>query len=156
MTKNRRNRSTEAHPARQVSGVALLTLLAVSCGSPTINVVDPFAVLNWSPHDGATCVDQAQAGLRFSVCLNREIDLKSAQSRVGIWLLDDALEPATMQAATVELAAEDPACVVLSGLNLIEAGSFAFVLSPSLKAKDGSLLGHQLLSRFYTKDSSCP
>ncbi len=137
---------------------AVLTgvFLAVGCGSPTINVVDPLAVVNWSPHDGATCVDPAWPNLTFSVCLSRPLSAASAATNVTLQTLDSsgALEGAVT--ATIGLSATDAACVEISGVTLIDATDYALVLEAALEAEDGTALGHQLMSKFRTRDGSCP
>jgi hypothetical protein len=134
----------------------VVTLLwGVGCGSPTVNVVDPFAVVNWSPHDGATCIDPAWSNLTLSVCLNREVDAASAEVHVTVRpvLEDGSLgDPVS---ATVGLAAEDPACVEIREPGLQQATDYAIVLSALLEAADGTVLGHRLISRFRTVDNDC-
>ncbi|MDF1564644.1 MAG: hypothetical protein P1V51_16495 [Deltaproteobacteria bacterium] len=138
--------------AAVLSGV----LWVVGCGSPTINVVDPLAVVNWSPHDGATCIDPDWPGLTLSVCLSQALDPASAGSNVSLQTVDAAGAPAGAVSATVALASGDAACAQLTGFTLDPDTEYAIVLASALAAEDGTELGHQLISRFRTRDASCP
>jgi hypothetical protein len=137
---------------------AVLTgvLLAVGCGSPTINVVDPLAVVNWSPHDGATCIDPTWPDLTFSVCLSRPLSASSATAAISLQTVDAAGVPDGEVTATVGLSTGDPACAQITDATLTADTGYAIVLEAALEAEDGTALGHQLMSRFRTRDTSCP
>lgn len=137
-----------------LGGFVALALLG--CGKPNINFVDPFAAVNWSPHDGASCINKDWPNLTMAVCMSREVDATSAGANASIQAVDANGDPdGTPITASVGLSAQDPACIEFSNPVLQDATDYMIVLDSALTGKDGTVLGHRLTSRFRTTDASC-
>lgn len=133
--------------------LALVAL--VGCGRPTINVVDPFAAVNWSPHDGAICVDPDWPNLSVGACLNRTIDASSLNQVSLRKAAADGSPTDTIIDATVDVSAADPACIEVKQITLEGATDYVIVLDPGLTASDGTRLDKRLTSVFRTLDNGC-
>ncbi len=95
----------------------LAPLLLAACQPPTLELDVPFAVVNWSPQDGATDVCPTWP---VSVCFNQVVD----QASLGAFLIGTAqsCQPGSPIAASADVAAlradaldprESPDCVVM-------------------------------------------
>lgn len=132
----------------------LLGLGAAGCGQPTVNVVEPFAVVNWSPQDGATCI---ATDWTLGVCMTRAVDGKTLGA-VTVLPLDASGKPGTAVKSAVAVVKSDSSCLTItptpSGMKANT--EYEMHLDKGLGSTDGATLGQVLVSRFYTTAPGCP
>lgn len=139
---------------RPVPALGTLTLLlAVGCGQPTVNVIEALSVVNWSPHDGASCIGLDAAP---SVCLSRDLSEASLEA-ISLHPSDGTGAMADSKVTvTASISETEPGCAVLTPTALTPATDYFIVLEPELTAADGTALDRRLIARFRTEDDTCP
>ncbi len=132
----------------------ILGLGAAGCGQPTVNVVQPFAVVNWSPQDGATCI---ASDWTLGVCMSRAVDAKTL-AQVKVRPLDASGTAGTAVKTTNAVSKNDASCVTLTppSAGLAPNAEFEIELDKGFGSSDGATLGQTLTSRFHTTAPGCP
>ena len=75
-----------------------------------MNVVQPFAVVNWSPQDGATCI---ATDWTLGVCMTRKVDAKTL-AQVKVRPLDSAGTAGDAVTTTNAVSKNDTSCVTIT------------------------------------------
>lgn len=130
-----------------------VVLGAAGCGSPTVNVLEPFAVIDWTPHDGANCI---ATDWTLGACMNRDVDAASLTHVTVREVAADGTLSTSAEKTTPSLSASDAACIQIKPAGLKDGTEYAIDLDKDLAAQDGTKLGHELVSHFYTATASCP
>ena len=122
----------------------MLCLLALAaCGDPKVEVVVPLAIVNVSPHDGATGIAPAAVP---TVCFNREMDLTAAKGSLELRV--DG-ETSNVPGLGIK-AAGVLECLSLDHEDLLADTAYVIVAKKGLAAADGTLLAVEVSSRFRT------
>ncbi|MGI5864211.1 MAG: Ig-like domain-containing protein [Myxococcales bacterium] len=124
--------------------IAVGFALALSaCGEPSLEVNVPLAIVNVSPHDGATEVDlQAEP----VVCFNRDMDPALAE---GFLVLQTEASGAEVGQGISQ--SGSPRCLVIEHVGLESDGAYVVRAKEGLAAADGSELAVEIVSRFRTR-----
>ena len=128
-------------------GLVAAVAFLFGCG-PEITVINPLAVVNWSPHDGAVGIE---LNAQPSVCLSIAIDedsLDQVSLRVGD--AEPGHVPETLVDAEIGLSEIDGACITFAGADFEHDTTYYMVLEPDLRSSDGATLGVRVSSKFRT------
>jgi hypothetical protein len=127
---------------KRAAGIAGLALLLVACGEPQLEVAVPLAIVNVSPHDGATGIDPQAKPI---VCFNRDV---SAAGATGFLQLEDedSGEAISQGLAT----AGNARCLMIDHAGLKADTGYVLRASVGLPSSDGAELAAEVTSRFRT------
>lgn len=124
--------------------VALGVALAVSaCGEPSLEVNVPLAIVNVSPHDGATEVDPQVKPL---LCFNRDMDAALASGFLALETEADGTEVGQGISQS-----GSPRCLVVEHAGLESNAAYLVRAKEGLTAADGSALAVEIVSRLRTR-----
>jgi hypothetical protein len=121
-----------------------LCLLALAaCGDPKVEVVVPLAIVNVSPHDGATGIARNAVP---TVCFNREMDVTGAKGSLAM-----RVDGETGNVPGLGIKAAGVAeCLSLDHDDLLPDTAYVIDAAKGLPATDGTLLAVTVASRFRT------
>lgn len=122
---------------------SLCLLALAACGDPKAEVVVPLAIVNVSPHDGATNIAPDAVP---TVCFNREMDAATAIGALGL-RAEDA--PANVEGMILR-AAGSAQCLSIDHDSLAADTAYVVTAAKELKSADGTPLGLEIVSRFRT------
>jgi len=124
--------------------ITTLCLLALSaCGAPTVEVVVPLAIVNVSPHDGATAIATDAVP---TLCFNREMDVDGAKGALSLRVEGEASNVPGLSIKAAGLAE----CLSLDHDELQPETNYVIVAAKGLPAADGTQLVLDATSRFRT------